>query len=220
MNKKKQIEIRCPWCGEVFDYNKLSIVLRNKTFCINCKKYSDNVLGRIRYISILLHSVSLISLFCTFLLYEQLKYKVFIFLAIYWYTYGKARLCYLLEPCERYSTGSWSKRLYPYPYPKVASALIKWESYQTTRITYLKWKVVEKTILPVCFVDDSNNPISQTYCIVVEESKIKRKNYSKLEFHFLLEDAKEDLLKEGNRFYIFNEKDKIGEGLILKSWYP
>lgn len=220
MNKKKEVEIRCPWCGEVYDYSKLSTMLRPKRYCVNCKKYGNNTLGRIRYISILLRWTALINLFCIFIFYEQLKYRVIIFLAIYWYSYGKAQLCYYLEPCERYSTDSWSKRLYPYPYPKVAFAHIKWQPYKNTKITYLKWKVVEKTILPVCFVDDSNKPISQTYCIVVEESKVKRKSYSKLQFHFLLEDAKEDLLKEGNRFYIFNEKDKIGEGIIEKSWYP
>lgn len=217
---KKQIEIRCPWCGEVYDFSKLSVSLRVYSYCINCKRYGVHTLGRIRYIRLLLNFIALIALFFTFIFYKQLGYKVVIFFAIHWYCYGKGILCYYFEPLERYSTGSWSKRLYPYPYPKVASAIIKWEPYKKTKITFLKWKVVEKSIIPVCFIDDSNIPISHTYCIVVEESKIKRKNYSRLEFHFLLECADENLLKEGNRFYLFNETYKIGEGVIQKSWYP
>lgn len=220
MKEKKDIEKRCPWCGEIYNYSGFSSPRSKIVICEKCKKYGCHSLGRLRLISIFFNIVALICLFSMFILYKKIDLKIIIFFCIYSYTHSSALSCLYSEPYERYSLGKWNKNLYSYPFPKVALANITWESFRITNISWLKWKVVEKTILPVCFIDDENMPISLTYCIVVESSKVLKKNHSQLEFHFLLEEAPEELLEAGKRFYIFNERIKIGEGIIKKSWYP
>lgn len=214
----KQIQIRCPWCGELiktkfgFHLLKLSEI---EEYCQHCHKVSKRDSGlflKISYFFDLVSGISLISggthiinknwffgllLFSFFIIFDEFS----------WFFY-------FLNPCERTSNGVWYERLYPYPPPPTAVADITWVSDGKRKFSYLKWQIVEKSILPVCFVDESNQPVSDVWCIVVEESKNRKENYSKLEFHFLSEDAPGDLLQTGHRFILFNERSKIGEGII------
>ena len=68
-------------------------------------------------------------------------------------------------------------------------------------------------ILPICFIDDKDIPISQVWCIKITE--IKRKGHiANAKINFILEQAPESLLIPNNRFCIFNKNIKIGEGIV------
>lgn len=216
----KQIEIRCPWCGELIEYKfgwhglrflKLS---RIEEYCLHCHKVSQRDSGvflKISYVFDLASGISLIwggthIINKNWLFGLSLLFLYIIFDEISWFFY-------YLGPCERTSGGVWYERLYPYS-PPTAVADITWVPDGKRKTSYLKWQIVEKSILPACFVDESNQPASDVWCIVVEESKDRKYNQSKIEFHFLSDDAPGDLLKEGYRFILFNERSKIGEGVI------
>lgn len=214
----KRIEIRCPWCGQAikpkFGFHLVN-VSKTEEYCSHCHKVSKRDSGLFLKISYFFDLASGISLISGGILITKKNWifglsLIFLFIIFDEFSW----FYYYLNPCERTSSGVWNERLYPYPPPPTAVADITWVPDDKRKTSYLKWQIVEKSILPACFVDESNQPVSDVWCIVVEESKDRKENQSKLEFHFLSEDAPEYLLKAGHRFILFNERSKIGEGVI------
>lgn len=71
------------------------------------------------------------------------------------------------------------------------------------------------SILPVCFFDENNIPISHTWCAVLRKVRHRRKRTT-CRFEFVLQDAPQELLLVGNRFRIFHNNKPIGTGTITK----
>lgn len=68
-------------------------------------------------------------------------------------------------------------------------------------------------IYPVCFMDSEGTPTSLMWCAVFRKIRHRRK-YSKCNFEFVMEEAPRDLLKAGNRFSVFYEKEIVAVGEI------
>lgn len=72
---------------------------------------------------------------------------------------------------------------------------------------------VSGCIYPVCFMDSEGTPTSLMWCAVFRKIRHRRK-YSKCNFEFVMEEAPRDLLKVGNRFSVFYEKEIVAVGEI------
>lgn len=114
------------------------------------------------------------------------------------------------SPYIRVSKGKWYERVYPYPKPKSAKATFHWLTKKESGVFLTNYRIQEDVILPICFIDKNNQPMSQTWCVVFENIKRKGKYRMEAEIYFLLEEAPNALLEPGNHFLVFGHTSKIG----------
>lgn len=218
MKKKfKFIEPRCQWCGsngkELTDVKPsfrpekppLSFSLyRGATKCPNCGLWS--ILKRQSFWW-LLYMASFLIGFILIILMENSFYIVVIS------TSFLSTISYEKMPREKHLDGKYYEAI-PEDLTKYRAKII-WLGYQNGGLAFVKYRVCNDYIFPICFLDRENNIKSNMWCVKI--SKIKRhKEEIEADINFLLEQAPEYLMKEGSEFIIFNRKVKIGEGIILK----
>ena len=201
---KKQIIRRCPWCGHEVD----ELGLRNRTVkkCSHCDHkytYGDCEFGeehRIRNIRIALLTLSVVSSF--FIIYSPL----FMYLA-------SALLIiatYLINPRQiNYARDNDTEK---FTYKRYSADITFTEKFS---IKQKKLYLSNDNIIPVCFVNSENIPVSHTICICIENAAVISENKFECTFLFLpFSEVKFNINETGIRFYLFDEERKIAEGVV------
>lgn len=195
---KKFFKIRkhkCPWCRN--DVFMLSIYSSTKKKCDNCGYYytycSDSRASKVQKLSFAL------LILCMFIVpFDFLPFVVVLFLLLY-------VTCYLFIPYERMDDTD--------------KFIIKKYISSITMYDYIKInprKVLSShNIVPVCFIDDKGIPVSNDVCILIENSKKNGHNEYECIFSFLpSSNIKYDIKKTNIKFIIFDNRVKIGEGIV------
>lgn len=208
----KNLEVsRCPWCGEILkdlEPEKHSRALR--MICSFCHKESKYYQTSIE---------SLITIFTGILIgvlivrtkgFGELRYTLLLLAAPYF--------IYHLMHSKSLPFHRYPRRKYPERF--LGRASIFWYPTEKGGIGSAHIRMINNMILPVCFVDEKGNPVSQTVCI-----RLKKR------FWFLWRNVgvslvTDDLWKpDKNGIYPWEKADKIiiytggdiiGEGKVKK----
>ncbi len=204
-------QLYCPWCGcETLEFVD-ERTYRWKKQCKKCKKKSKFDL--VRPATVILALVGLISvLYCWF-----------------WGNPGELRHYYFFGvlPLVLYVSCNAShypmRRIQTRPRQKersIGRANIRWYSAKEGGVGLAKLRIIDNMIFPVCFLDETGKPVSQTVCVRLHKrgSLFWRKAKVKI--------ISEDLWKadsegktpweKAEKFVIFNDKEIVGEGRILR----
>lgn len=196
LNKKNTNTDRCPWCGEI--NNNIFRFAR----CRECnKKYYYS------YYTTSFLLIELPILFLTAIIFVLLLEHLI--LSILTFVIGFAFL--YLSPTHPLLKRSNNKQ-----------ELIKQTSFKANISFYkeLNYRVkinsifLKDRIYPICFVNDDDEPISQTVCVCVENYNRKAKT---AELSFLPLGNKLDRDICDLKFYIFDIGKKIGEGKCIET---
>lgn len=190
---------RCPWCGHALKHDSNSFKIDQYAIkCSNCHNWSRPRMNIIVLILPLLLGVIGI-------LWNYLKAPFVTFWSI-----SLILLVYIYKlPYKRISNGKWDKRLGEDVYIGVAQ--ISWLSKQEGGLFLAKHMILNHYIMPICFCDDENNPVTHTFCVRLERNDIKKENYK----IFALNDNINIDIINNKKFYIFNNKRKIAEGRLV-----
>lgn len=201
---KKQIISRCPWCGHEIKDPWMNITSVKK--CRLCEHeyiYSDCEFGeenKIRNIRIIMLILSVV--FMYFIVYSQ----VFMYLAVAALSIAQ----YLINPSQINNKRYNDTDIFTY---KRYSADITFT--EELRKKQKKLYLSNCNIIPVCFVNDENIPVSHTICIYIENAAVISENKFECTFSFLpLSEVKFNIEDFGIRFYLFDDKRKIAEGVV------
>ncbi|MBR6400453.1 MAG: hypothetical protein IKS17_04440 [Firmicutes bacterium] len=105
-------------------------------------------------------------------------------------------------PRQRYITGTQTFRTF-------CNVKIDWDK----KYFMLNLRVWSGYVFPVCFIDESDMPQSLMWCVEFDISK-RYGNTADASMCFLKDEAPAELIKTGNRFNIYYNKQKIGQGII------
>lgn len=197
---------RCPNCGEVIMNRKISFLHLFTRLSKRCK-YCKNKF-RLHYPKIILTSLPLgiyyifRNIFIFFSEYKALDI-IMIILSLCIATYIASKV-----PLEKYRLGDFFTS-YDVNYEIKCKIIWNSENRFCKRIDFLSGY-----IFPVCFYDKNKDPISQIWCIAFKKVW-HHKNYTTTVIEFVRNDAPKELLKLGNQFSIFNDRQKIADGTII-----
>lgn len=107
-----------------------------------------------------------------------------------------------------------------YPAPEerlLGTARFRWFSVKEGGIGLPRLRIYNYMIFPVCFVDRHDRPITHTGCVRLCKKYFFLFQGAKLRLITDAIDAKK--VGEGMRFYIFNQGEIIGEGVVEKYLY-
>lgn len=76
--------------------------------------------------------------------------------------------------------------------------------------------IPDYSIIPICLLDSDGKPASRIWCIVCERVKQPKGRSQEIFFHFVLPEAPKDQLQVGGRFVAFNHETPAAEGEILR----
>ncbi|MDF2821453.1 MAG: hypothetical protein K0R15_1894 [Clostridiales bacterium] len=196
---------RCPWCGYEEKWSDFGFTLKESPQigrCKSCKRaYITKKSHWLLVISILVFLFSFItydgSLGNSILRWTSITFIFFLFSKL---------------PIIRYNEGSWYKSVESNN--KTVKVKVEWFKYKQGGLIFSNYRIWNGYILPICFVDLQDKPISLMWCIKLD--RINRKGINaNADMNYVLDDAPEGLLVAGNRFYVFHKKHKIGRGEII-----
>ena len=203
---KKQIIKRCPWCGH--DIEKSGVINQMIKKCSHCDhQYTESVceFGNQRPLAIIWISLMLLSI--VFLVLSGIYSLKFIILAHATLSVipliGGNQKNYIRD--DEYDTSKFMYKKY------TADIFFNEELSKKQKKSYL----IDASIIPVCFVDLNDFPVSNTICIFIENAAIKSDNNFECTFSFLpLSEVKFNIKGTGIHFFLFDGKYRIGEGVV------
>ncbi len=187
---------KCPWCGN--DVFMLSIYSSTKDKCDNCGHYytycSDSKASKVQKLSFAL------LILCMFIVpFNCLPFIVVLFLLFY-------VICYLFIPYERMDDTN------KFMIKKYVSVITMYDNVKINPRKILSYY----NIVPVCFIDDNDIPVSNDVCILIENSKKNSHDEYECTFSFLpSSNVKYDIKKTNIKFIIFDDRVKVGEGIVV-----
>ena len=201
---KKQIIKRCPWCGHNIEESGLLNQMIKK--CSHCDhQYTESVceFGKQRPLAIIWISLMLLSII--FFALSAICSLKFIILA-----HAALSIIPLIGGNQKnYFRDNDTDRFMYKKY--TADIFFNKELSKKQKKSYL----IEASIIPVCFIDSNGFPVSNTICIFIENAGIKSDNNFECTFSFLpLSEVKFNIEGTGIRFFLFDEKYRIGEGVV------
>lgn len=192
---------RCPWCGYVLKHDSNSFKIdRYAIKCLNCHKWSRPRMNIILPILLLLIVVIGFLWNC-----QKISFVLFFIIS-------QILLIHINKlPYKRISNDKWNKRIEEDVFIGVAQ--ISWYSIKEGGLFLIKHRVLNHYIMPICFYDNDNNPVTHTLCVRVERvSRIKRDKYKIFALNYSINI---DIINNNKKFYIFNKKKIIAEGRLL-----
>ena len=199
-----KIENRCPWCGEVYQKMKKEHIPRssNMYYCEKCGH-----LGKWKIPSRFVIALIGILLFVTIIFDASNRYLI---IASFW---GLSWLFIiggvLYPPVYRYTRFEEEK---PPREISLCEAKIHWYSSKEGGIWLSRIRLISGVLFPICFVDENDIPTSQVGVVRL----VKRYGlfWKGAEVFLITDFIKPEAIEEGQKFYIFNEKKRIGEGIV------
>ncbi len=186
---------KCPWCGE--DVFMLSVYSTVKAKCNNCGHYytycSDSRATKVQKLSLVLLIV------CMFIVpFDYVPFVVELFLLFY-------VICYLFIPYERMDDTD------KFTIKKYVSVITVDDNIRINPRKIFS----SNNIVPVCFINDKNIPVSNDICILIEDCKKNAANEYECIFSFLpLSRVKYDITEPDIKFIVFDDRVKIGVGIV------
>lgn len=206
---KKLDYTRCPWCGTPYDavpehphdFVKGNGVGVYGHFCTSCGKWGRYYfcsMGIIMFFAFEMILLSLpipriISLFISFMIG-----LIFI---------GKT---------PYYRHPDYGKYLTPEE-PKLCTITIHWYSLRDGGIGFPRFRIYNHMIFPICFVDQNDQPVTQTGCVRLCKKWFILFKGARLRLITDVIDAHK--IQEGMKFYIFNQGARMGEGVVKTYLY-
>ena len=201
---------RCPWCGEEYDTELCDTAKTDDTilFCDKCAKYGkQNYKWKMRI---------LIVVWLCFLVFATSHNKApvgfYYMIAVVLPTmviHMIIAALYKNTPVYRYHMEY--KNIFHNEF-LLCHANIEWYSLHKGGIGFPKFRIWNGMTFPVCFVDDNDIPVSQVG--VVRFVKRYGLFWKGAELLLITDFIKEDEVKEGQKFYIFSARERIGEGVV------
>ena len=94
----------------------------------------------------------------------------------------------------------------------ICMAEIHWYSSKKNGILFHNFRIWSNMIFPVCFVDKKDTPISQVVCVRLVKEHFYR--WKRVTVYQITDVLRQEQVKEGQKFYIFNARERIGEGVV------
>lgn len=94
----------------------------------------------------------------------------------------------------------------------LCEAKINWYSSDKGGFSFPWIQIYSGVLFPICFVDENDIPTSQVG--VVRFVKRYGLFWKGAEVFLITDFIKPEAIEEGQKFYIFNEKKRIGEGIV------
>ena len=228
------LDKRCPWCGGLIDYQKLSWKERSangefpfyQNVCPHCgREYCfrhdtwdqvpkmKNITYRHMPLGMLigLYIVCLlIGIFAREWKQVVLSLGVGILFFLLWLLIAKSRRPTFL-PCRKSPTDEEQSREPGYS----CTAAFTWNNGADVD-SYGKPYIFDYSIIPICLLDSDGKPASRIWCIVCDRVKQPKGRRQEISFHFVLPEAPKDQLRVGGRFVAFNHENPAAEGEILR----
>ena len=205
-----KIEERCPWCGEVYSKSEKKYLLGSSHlfYCEKCERTgSRKIPFRTTFMIIIA------SLLRVFLDEFGIESRIFIS-AVYWIVVLAGIYLSVNTPYYRYTRLEEGK---PPREKSLCEAAIHWYSAKKSGLYFPRIRIISGMTFPVCFVDDNDTPVSQVG--VVRFVKRYGLFWKGAELLMITDFIKENEVKKGQKFYIFNARERIGEGIVTyKRW--
>lgn len=221
MNLKPIDRRRCPWCGNIYYESDETCADREMQLCESCgrKVRSQFNFKNNEYTLIILScfvidivlSIVQIVLETLFPVTEMFHIRAIRRLI------SLSPLLYFWTNREQFPVWRahevWEEK-------EIGRANIRWYSVKEGGVGLAKLRIIDNMIFPVCFLDATGKPVSQTVCVRLHKrgSLFWRKAKVKI--------ISEDLWKadsegktpweKAEKFVIFNNKEIVGEGRILR----
>lgn len=207
---KKLNCFRCPWCGETYNLDLCETSKKDEglLFCDRCGQY-----GKQDY---RWKSRSLSAIWC-FILIISLSYKEapIGFFSLLCIIFTSVIIWFLLKVLSyKVAVFRYDKK------SKEADCLetilshsdIHWYSLHRGGIGFARFRIWNRMLFPICFVDENDIPTSQVGVVRL----VKRYGlfWKGAEVFLITDFIKPEAIEEGQKFYIFNEKKRIGEGIV------
>lgn len=197
-------EVRCPYCGELLKGRKAwlpKLVFRIFYRCPHCRKTYRAHFPK--YLLILIPAF----------LYAWLKYDSTLLqnsVADVLALLLMLLLCSVIAhfiPLEKFEFGDIVSS---YSADYCVKCTFQWkENFKWLRYIYMYSGIV----LPVCFLNEQDEAISHTWCASLKKMRhFGKRSIGRLEF--VLDDAPQELLQTGNRFYVFYNRKSVAVGQI------
>lgn len=192
---------RCPWCGVITD--TLGLGRFNILTCSNCKRrytyYRDGLMHKLNNIMSFIVCVfsvplSLLNIYICL---------IFIFIII-----NLSSLFLKLASYERIDDNKKFEH-------KKYKAKFK---FTENELSYIKRRyfLQDKSIIPVCFVNDNGIALSNMICVCMEDTKKITNSEFDCVFSFLpLSDAIYNIIDENIKFFFYKDYKKVGEGIVF-----
>lgn len=205
---KLSSERRCPWCGEVVDNIRNDMERYHTKECACCgKKYSFYYKNNIFLFSDIIFVLLIIGIAFTMIKkwFPIILCLIFVIVEI---------LLQSMNPYEMYDDEG-------IPIMKRYKAIFNFNSENFSAVELLKIRLflMEKSIIPICFADETDNPLSHVICISVESArKISKTKYECI-FSFLpLSPFSYDASKTRD-FYLFDgDRKRVAKGRMTAEY--
>lgn len=202
-----QLKHRCPWCGEVVED------IRSKKYnikeCGGCgHEYTYHNDGALSKIS------DFLGIF--WIVIAALSMSNILIAIIYGILFVLAKLFICKNiTYERYDDSDIKYDI------KKHKAKFTFDQNNVSSWDYIKTRIFlsEKSIVPICFADENNYPLSHVICICMEGTRIISKTKYECIFSFLPQsDVSYDVSKTRD-FYLFDgNRKRVGKGSIIPEY--
>ena len=92
-------------------------------------------------------------------------------------------------------------------------AFIQWMPFSKSGL--FPFLIQSGEVLPACFVDEHGNPISHMWCVSLEHRHWLLHRRYQVRLHLTAEQAPDELLQEGSRFFLFYHERKVAQGMVI-----
>ena len=102
--------------------------------------------------------------------------------------------------------------------PKLCTVTIHWYSLRDGGIGFPRFRIYNHMIFPICFVDRKGQPVTQTGCVRL----CKRWSifFKGAKLRLITDMIDPHKIREGMKFYIFNQGIRMGEVIWIKYFSP
>lgn len=206
-NNEKYNTHRCPWCGELGKYPERHARHTNPVRCRHCdNEYSIYQINSIFF----LFEFTPPFILC-WALHERFHPVIIVLIFAFWVCILKY---YPEKPLRRECDGNSYRKKHPVEYSKDFKAKIRFHKNKMCFYQKMYCLFPKKHIYPICFIDENNTPVSSTVCVLFEKyNRFKKKGT----LSYLPLGEKFENVEKGMKFYIFDDKKIIGEGVTLTS---
>ena len=101
--------------------------------------------------------------------------------------------------------------------PKLCTVTIHWYSLRDGGIGFPRFRIYNHMIFPICFVDRNDQPVTHTGCVRLCKRWFIFFKGARL--RLITDRIDPHKIREGMKFYIFNQGIRMGEGIVKTYLY-
>ncbi len=202
---KKLEGVRCPWCGERYDTRKGNKKPEEKDFnidrfaryCHVCGKWGKEYTFTFNVLVVIAISI------VVFLLIENTTAEFLVLLPFYLLLVGN-------QPVYRQK---YDGTVLTPEEETLCYVNVRWYTLKEGGVGIPRLRIGNHRIMPICFVDKNDNPLTQVGCVRL--CKRYFLFYQNMKIRQITDVIEKERIHKGDKFYIFNGGEKIGEGIVV-----